>query len=97
VSAACFFEQKLPEKVKKRKAVITHLPKQLSKNSIEDLKQLFESVAPDELRDNLLEIYHTYMIYVHDTLPGDFKKMSMNLYLLIQTLGSLEMEEKAQR
>jgi hypothetical protein len=62
----------------------------LSRDDIEALDRLFQSVSPGELRDHLLEIYHTYLIHAHHSLPLDFEKLSLNLYLLISCLGTLE-------
>lgn len=62
----------------------------LSAESLERLDLLLSSVPPQELRENLLEIYHTYLIYVHDSLPIDFDKIASNMYLLINCLRDLE-------
>lgn len=66
----------------------------LSRDAIEALDGLFQSVSPGELREHLLEIYHTYLIHAHHSLPLDFEKLSMNLYLLISCLGTMEDETK---
>jgi hypothetical protein len=62
----------------------------LSCEDIEALDRLFQSVSPNELREHLLEIYHTYLIHAHNSLPLDFERLSLNLYLLISCLGGLE-------
>ena len=64
----------------------------LSVEAMERIDRLFSSAPPHELRENLLEIYHTYLIHVHDTLPMDFDKIAMNMYLLIKCLQGLEAE-----
>lgn len=66
----------------------------LSREDIEALDRLFQSVSPKELREHLLEIYHTYLIHAHHSLPLDFEKLSLNLYLLISCLGTLENGKK---
>jgi hypothetical protein len=66
----------------------------LTQEAIEILDRLFDTAPPNELRDNLLEIYHTYLIHVHNTLPLNFDKLSMNMYHLIQSLGALSNARK---
>jgi hypothetical protein len=66
----------------------------LTPASIEALDRLLEAAPPDELRENILEIYHTYMIHAHHTLPMDFEKLSMNMYLLINCLGTIANERR---
>jgi hypothetical protein len=58
--------------------------------AIELLDRLLDAAPPRELRDNLLEIYHTYLIHAHQSLPLDFEKIALNMYLLINCLGKLE-------
>lgn len=65
----------------------------LSAAAIRVLDRLFDSAPPRELRENLLEIYHTYLIHASDTLPLDFEKLAMNMYHLIICLGILEKEK----
>jgi hypothetical protein len=60
-----------------------------SKSSIQKLNDLFESVSPKELREDLIEIYHMYIIHSHDALPNNFPKMASNIFLLIESLGKL--------
>jgi hypothetical protein len=62
---------------------------QLSKSSIEELNNLFESASPTELRENIIEVYHHYIINCHDALPDDFQKMASNVYLLIRALDEV--------
>lgn len=54
------------------------------------LKHLLNCTDPLELRKNLLEVYHTYLIHAHDALPSDFKKISMNMHLLVTALGLIK-------
>jgi hypothetical protein len=62
----------------------------LSQESIELLDGLFESASPQQLREAIIEIYHTYLIHHHNTLPDDFDRVSLNLYHFIQCLKTLE-------
>lgn len=68
----------------------------LSAQAIEALDSLFSSVPPLELRDNLLEVYHTYLVHAHHTLPLDFERLAMNMYLLINCLGTIGKDEEVQ-
>lgn len=58
----------------------------LTPAAIQALDNLFDSAPPQELRENLLEIYHTYLVHAHHTLPLDFEKMARNMYLLTNCL-----------
>lgn len=80
---------------RKREISVAIKSQKLSKLELERLNNLFNSISPKELRQNLLEVYHTYLIYVHDALPVDFRKISMNMYLLIQTLDWLDDAQKS--
>ena len=58
----------------------------LSRESIELLDGLFEAAPPQQLRESVIEIYHTYLIHNHNTLPDDFDQIAYSLYHLIQCL-----------
>jgi hypothetical protein len=62
----------------------------LSRESIEQLDGLFQSASPQQLRESVIEIYHTYMIHNHNTLPIDFDRISLNLYHFIQCLKTVD-------
>jgi hypothetical protein len=64
----------------------------LTPEAIAALDTLFQSAPPHELRANLQEIYHTYLIHAHQTLPIDFEKLAMNMYLLMHCLEKLDQE-----
>ena len=64
----------------------------LSRSEIETLDRLFDATPPRELRENIEEIYHMYMVYAHQILPLDFEKLAMNMYLFIGTLDSIDKE-----
>jgi hypothetical protein len=64
----------------------------LSASSIETLNHLFSAVPPDELRENLLEIYHTYLMLRHESLSVNFDSISKNLYHLLHCLPDVKME-----
>jgi hypothetical protein len=67
----------------------------LSRSGIEALDRLFDATPPRELRENLEEIYHMYLVYAHQILPLDFENLAMNMYLLIGTLDSIDKEINA--
>ena len=66
----------------------------LSEAMIERLDHLLEVSPPGELRNSLLEIYHTYIIHEHEALPLNFNKIAMGMYLLIECLTLAEMEQQ---
>ena len=61
---------------------------------LEKLDGLLESAPPHELRDDLLEIYHAYIIHEHQALPLHFEKLATHIHLLIDCLGSVDTEFK---
>jgi hypothetical protein len=69
----------------------------LSSEAIEALDGLFESAPPRELREHILEIYHTYLIHAHYGLLLDFEKLARNMYMLVGCLGTLEEEEEEEK
>jgi hypothetical protein len=62
----------------------------LTPNAIELLDNLLDAAPPHVLRENLLEIYHTYLIHAGNTLPIDFDRLAMNMYHFINCLGTLQ-------
>ena len=70
------------------------LPKhtKLTTKIITDLDNLLQFAPPEDLRNTLLEIYHTYIIQEHETLPANFKRMANDLYFIINFLNNAEKE-----
>jgi hypothetical protein len=64
----------------------------LTPAAIQALDGLFDSAPPQELRENLLEIYHTYLVHAHHTLPLDFENLARNMYLLTSCLLTVSQE-----
>lgn len=64
----------------------------LTKNNIERIDKLFDFTTPDELRDDLLEIYLSYIISESEALPVNFDRISANMYQLIMMLNELRKE-----
>jgi hypothetical protein len=50
------------------------------------LNNFFEFMPPDELRDNLIELYHSYLLHEHDTLPHNFKHLAEGLSIFLDFL-----------
>ncbi|MBL0741571.1 hypothetical protein [Chryseolinea lacunae] len=63
---------------------------QLTKNGIREINSLFEYASPDDLRNTLIEIYHTYIIQQHHAFPINFDVMSSQMYFLMETLKNLK-------
>lgn len=59
---------------------------------IRKLDNLLGFATPDELRRNVMDIYHSYVINEFEILPNDFEKMATNLYFLIGFLDEAENE-----
>jgi hypothetical protein len=64
----------------------------LTEESIETLDHLFSAVPPDELRENLMELYHGYLVHAHCKLPGNFESIAINMYHLIHCLADVKRE-----
>jgi len=69
------------------------LPKgaNLDENTIRHLALLFEFASPKEIRNYLLEIYHTYLIQkVNDhSFPKNFERLATCMYRVIDLLGEV--------
>lgn len=46
------------------------------KGAIQARDNLFDSASPRELCENLLGIYHTYLVHAHHALPLDFEQLA---------------------
>ena len=75
------------------------LPKdtRITEDVIMRLDSLLEFASPEELKDNLIEIYHTYIIHANDALPPDFEKFSSNMYFLINFFKNSEDEMRQEK
>jgi hypothetical protein len=67
------------------------LPKEsiLNAAAIQTLDTLLDSTNPQELREDLLELYHSYIVHEHQALPLDFDRMANNLNRLFETLATM--------
>jgi hypothetical protein len=77
----------------KEQCVIT-LPEhtKITEEIIRKFDNLLSFASADELRRNLTEIYHSYVINEYDILPDNFEKMATNLYFLIDFLDDADKE-----
>ena len=69
-------------------------PFRLTRAGIRELNNLLEFTSPEDLRNTLIEIYHTYIIQQHHALPVNFETMSGQMYILLETLKHLQPTEK---
>lgn len=67
---------------------------ELKEETISRLCNLFDFVSPDELREYLLEIYHSYIIHEHESLPVNFSDMAQSMQVLFDFLKFLDEEIK---
>jgi hypothetical protein len=56
------------------------------------LDNFFDFMSPDELRENLIELYHSYIIHRHGSLPNDFEKFSESMSVLLDILKSAQLK-----
>lgn len=68
-------------------------PFRLTRAGIRELNNLLEFTSPADLRNTLIEIYHTYIIQQHHALPVNFEIMSGQMYTLLETLKRLQPNE----
>ena len=74
-----------------------HLINALLKSSVTPetiyrLDSFFEFVPPDELRDNLIELYHNYLLHEHDSLPYNFKQLAEGMSIFLDFLKFVHKE-----
>jgi hypothetical protein len=62
----------------------------LTDSSLETLNHLFNAVRAEELREDLIELYHSYLMYTRGNMPSSFERMSRNMYHLIHCLAEVE-------
>jgi hypothetical protein len=64
----------------------------LTEASIQTLDHIFSAVDPLELRENLLELYHGYLIHAAGNLPENFESIARNLHHVISCLPDVKRE-----
>jgi hypothetical protein len=77
---------------KKQSVIILPKYTKLTEEIIRKFDNLLNFASPDELRRNVTEIYHSYVINEHEILPDNFEKMATNLYFLIDFLDDADKE-----
>ena len=61
------------------------LPKtsKLTEEVIQQLDHILDFSPPEEYRNTLIEIYHTYICKEHESLPYEFRLMADHMYFLV--------------
>lgn len=77
-----------------RKSQSLTKPCSLDPKSVETLNHLFNAAPPGELRESLIELYHSYLKNVDEHLPANFDSISRHMYHLIHCLADLQMESR---
>ncbi len=74
------------------------LPKQtkVTEEMIKRLDNLLSFASPEELRRNVTEIYHSYVIHEFEMFPSNFEKLATNMYFLISFLDKSDKEMNAE-
>jgi hypothetical protein len=80
----------------KQKVVLLPKDSPLNQRVIEKLHELLDFTSAGEFRENLLEVYLTYIIFTHDGPPLNFDRIAENMYWLIGFFKHVEeaMQEK---
>lgn len=61
------------------------------------LNSLLDFAEPEEFRENLIELYHMYIIHEHDSLPCNFKELAECMQILFDFLKFASEELKNRR
>lgn len=69
-------------------------PFRLTRAGIREVNNLLAFTSPEDLRNTLIEMYHTYIMQQHHALPVNFDTMSGQMFLLLETLKRLQPSEK---
>jgi hypothetical protein len=77
----------------KMRAVYRHL----TPETISRLDDFFDFTDPNELRENLIELYHSYIIHQHDSLPTDFGKFAESMSVFFDLLRFADSEKPSSR
>jgi hypothetical protein len=81
--------KKKSKKRAKKKVIYGHLTPEM----VHRLDDFFDFTNPTELRENLLELYHSYIMHHHDSLPNDFRRFAESMSVFFDILRSAH-EEK---
>ena len=73
------------------------LPKhaKLTTKILTELDELLQFAPPEGLRNTLSEVYHSYIIREHETLPTNFESMANDMYFLFNFLDITIKEYKS--
>jgi len=71
-------------------------PFRLTRAGIREINKLLEFASPEDLRNTLIEMYHTYIMQQHHALPVNFETMSGQMFTLLETLKHLKSSEEKQ-
>ncbi len=69
----------------------------LTPEIVERLNNLLEFTQPGDLREHLLEIYHSYILRGYDSLPGNFKELADGVQMLLDFLKLAQKELNARQ
>ncbi len=75
---------------KEHKVILLPNYTKLTEQTVEHFDHFIEAVSPGELRENLLEIYHMYIIKEYDALPTNFNDMANDMFILFDFLKKLD-------
>lgn len=66
----------------------THLPDRikLTPEVLTRLSDFFEFLPPTEFRNQLIEMYHLYILHEHESLPNDFARLAEGMITFLDLL-----------
>lgn len=67
--------------------------RRLTDSNVETLNHLFNAVRAEELREDLIELYHSYLMYTRGNMPSSFDRMARNMYHLVHCLAEVRSED----
>ncbi|EMR04151.1 hypothetical protein [Cesiribacter andamanensis] len=71
------------ETADKHKVILLPKDSPLNHKVIEKLHELLDFTSAREFRENLLEVYLSYIIFTHEGPPLNFDRIAENMYWLI--------------
>ncbi|WP_224994949.1 hypothetical protein [Cesiribacter sp. SM1] len=89
--------ERLEDLTDKHRVILLPKDSPLNQRVIEKLHELLDFTPAGEFRENLLEVYLTYIIFTHEGPPLNFDRIAENMYWLIGFFKHVEEAVKEQK
>jgi hypothetical protein len=75
--------------------IITVSPdSKINEDIVKNLDDVFSFASPREYRDALIEMYHSYILHEHKSLPNYFFDLATRVQMLVEFMKDCEEESK---